>query len=386
MDDDAHDPLTAIGRSASSPYEPDRRAALEQLVVALTRRDLRAFVDGAPRITPLPAPLLDVLDRLHESTRSFEQAWHPAFGSLLHVRRLPTPTFVAAVAVELATHAHSLGVGGRWSIALPRPTRVALPAGTQGAIVALEVEAGETGGSGVATMVNDGRRRFTLGDERDAWTAGERSPQVATGALRTTEDDAGAAGEVTVEMQRALAAGLSLIEAASPPYLAWVRGVVRRVIPLARTGPEVRSSSSAHYPGQVSMTLFDSPLDMAETLTHEASHQHYHLLDRCLPLLAAGVTSEHYSPIKRAKRPLPMMLLAFHAFGNVSLLFDELHAHRALTDADYLHHQRDLAQWLPEMAGTLREAIGLTTFGELVWRPLWARAEPILRRVEEALS
>jgi HEXXH motif-containing protein len=232
---------------------------------------------------------------------------------------------------------------------------------------------------------NGERRSLDMAVRSELWHAGFREPSLRPFCHRTDEDAAAALPEADSRMLDALVAGLRLLDAASPAYAGWVRGIVRQVAPLALNGTVVASWSSLHYPGLISLTLFDSPIDMAETLVHEASHQRYHLLDRCFPMVELGaIENMYWSPIKRCPRPLPMLLLAFHAFGNIALLFHELWRRGVLNIDRFSYHMADLREWLPAIANTLDSSTGLTADGESFWRDLYSQVTPALHEPKEA--
>jgi HEXXH motif-containing protein len=358
-DTDLLSPLA--GGLATAPAAADSAGFVEAIAAETTRQALLSFAQGCSELAP--AAVADVLRALAERVTTFEAAWHPALGALTHAARARTPALASTAAIELAVHAHREGVDGRWAADLPPGATVPLGGRTLSGVERIEVSAS----AGRVTM-----RAWSGGSGRDfevqraaaddPWGAPRRLPRLAPFGHRTSEDAAGTLDSVGVEMRRALTGGLHTLELGSPRYAAWVTGIVRQVAPVRREGTAVGSWSSLHYPGLVNMTLFESPLDMAETLVHEASHQYFHLVDRLLPLVKRGAPPL-YSPVKERLRPLTMVLLAYHAFANVSLLFGDLHAAGAITDAAHDFHQADLREWLPVMARGLDSAPGLTDAG-----------------------
>jgi HEXXH motif-containing protein len=107
-------------------------------------------------------------------------------------------------------------------------------------------------------------------------------------------------------------------------------------------------------------------------LIHEATHQYFHLLAR-YGALDDGTGEMYFSPIKGTERPVNMILLAYHAFGNV-LLFYRLCRRKRLKDAGYC--RKNELQLLPQLR-KLEEALvhtnALTPLGEALWRPLAVR-------------
>ncbi|KMN83652.1 hypothetical protein VK98_01490 [Chromobacterium sp. LK11] len=353
-------PFDELAASAACPGDPDGLALLESCAAQAWRRSLRAFLERLAPAIALPAGAARALSAMAEAEPDFERWWHPSLGALAQAERQPRAGFLLACALEIAWHAHQSGVAGEWRAhwnparALTLPDRIADVRALCVAADGWRLNLSAAGADGA---------RLALSIESRPWGGADRSPALAAYPARTPDDRQQAAGDPDAEAGRALAAGLALIEQGAPAYGPWVRRLVRQVRPLRRSGGQVSSWSSLHYPGLVSMTLFASPLDMAETLVHEASHQHFHLLDRLFPLSERGAEEWLYSPVKRRRRPAAMLLLAYHAFGNVALFFDALRRNGRLAEADWRHHMADLNDWLPRMAAELERARSLSPAG-----------------------
>ncbi len=373
-------PFAASVACAVSPMGgADGRELLERMALEGYRRMLNGFVQQAPARMDLPPDLSDVLVRFAEKISRFEDIWRPSLGALYHARRNPSPAFLGTAAVETAVQAHRWGLPGSWRIEFASPS--AAPLGERVIREVVEISAHADGSSLRLEWMRAGgdRGALQIAVAPDSWSEDRRALELAPFGHRTEEDAARALAASDDGMAKALSAGLELLDRASPEYAGWVRGIVRQVAPLECQGRVVSSWSSLHYPGLISLTLFDSPLDVAETLVHEASHQRYHLLDRSIPLVKQEAVEDlHFSPIKQCPRPLPMVLLAFHAFCNIALLFDDFYRAGVLDRAGFRYHMSDLRNWLPAMAQTLGAARGLTADGEMLWRDLHSRLESAL--------
>ncbi|AXT45804.1 aKG-HExxH-type peptide beta-hydroxylase [Chromobacterium rhizoryzae] len=375
-------PFDDLVASAACPGDPDGLALLESCAAQAWRQSLRVFLERAAPGIALPAGAERVLRDMAEAEPDFERLWHPSLGALVQAGRQPRAGFLLACALEIAWHAHQSGVAGEWRAHWNPPRTLVLPDRI------VDVRA--------LRVVADGRRlslsaagadgaRLALSIESRSWGGADRSPTLAAYPARTPDDREQPVGEPDAAAAQALAAGLALLDQGAPVYGPWVRRLVRLVRPLRRSGGQVSSWSSLHYPGLVSMTLFASPLDMAETLVHEASHQHFHLADRLFPLVERGVEEWLYSPVKRCRRPAVMVLLAYHAFGNVALFFDALRRNGRLAEADWRHHMADLQDWLPRMAAELERAHSLSPAGRRFLCALQRRLQT-LTAPEENLS
>ena len=319
--DEEIDPFVSVVEAAASPFGPaEGRDLLEAIAVDECRSTLRQFVAQVQTRVHVPAHQLSAIDQFAQQINCFEDAWRPALGAPYHAHFNPNDSdFLGSVTAEIAAYA-------------------AKP----------------------------------FDENRDNW------PQLRTCEYRTEEDRYIPPVPIQPEMAEALANALALLDAGSPPYASWVRQSVCQVTALERDGTKVMSWSSLHYPGLVSMTLFDSPIDMAETLVHEASHQWFHMLNRSFRLVQPADRERLvWSPVKQCERPLPRILLSFHAFGNIALFFTDLWRAGLLDRAEYDFHMSDLRSWLPEMSQTLERA-ALTNDGERLWRALYAHVGPVL--------
>lgn len=382
--DEGIDPFASLIEAAASPFAGTEGCdLLEALTIESCRQAVRAFVKNVSSRVDLPTPLITVLSNFSERITKFEDAWDPVLGAIYHAQRNQDALFLSRVSVELAIRAHTAGEAGSWHLEFPFPTSIPLATSLIDDVSALTAEAdGQATWLEIVTQTGS-IQRVLVGSDGQSWHTGIREPTLANFAYRTREDYSASPAPVEPEMVNALAGGIYLLDTTSPLYAEWVRRVVRQVAPIQCHGTQVSSWSSLHYPGLVSLTLFDSPLDMAETLVHEASHQRYHMLDRCLPMIRLGAAETlAWSPIKQCHRPLPMILLAFHAFGNIALFFRDVRASGALDHAGFRYHMSDLCAWLPAMAETLGCSRALTCDGDRFWRDLYARVAPVLSEAE----
>jgi HEXXH motif-containing protein len=124
----------------------------------------------------------------------------------------------------------------------------------------------------------------------------------------------------------ALADALALLAQADPAYLAWIRPVLRGVCVTPMVEPDQHNSgSNIFHAGIVSCAFPLNREALAEAIVHEVSHQHFLLLNSVIPLVSKGHEQAlYYSSLKRQHRPLYLILLAFHATANMSLLWCDL--------------------------------------------------------------
>ncbi|WP_375398453.1 HEXXH motif-containing putative peptide modification protein [uncultured Sphingomonas sp.] len=182
------------------------------------------------------------------------------------------------------------------------------------------------------SMGSLGRAAITTGDWMAEWR--ERAPYVDC-------DDAGAFADQ-------LETAFDLLEHYTPEYFLWCTYLLREVV--ARKRVDVHTTTSASYRhgfGLVELCTPASVLETAEMLVHECSHLHFHLASWTSRLVQPDAPSV-YSVLKNVARPLEMILLGFHDFGNVLLMYDRL----ARSDAPIDHG--DLAGRMEHVCGLVR--------------------------------
>jgi HEXXH motif-containing protein len=170
----------------------------------------------------------------------------------------------------------------------------------------------------------------------------------------------------------ALYGALNLLARYAPIFLPWIGRVLRKIIPVRSVPGKICSGSYEDHPGTVYVSLDWPSVAIAEILVHEATHQYYFLLKH-YGAVDDGSGQTFFSPIKGTKRPISMILLAYHAFANV-LLFYRLCSQKRIRDAGYCRRNEiRLVHQLKVLEDALVRSKALTPLGEALWRPLAAR-------------
>jgi HEXXH motif-containing protein len=131
------------------------------------------------------------------------------------------------------------------------------------------------------------------------------------------------------------------------------------------------SSSTYFAPGVIGIGNHDHPLSLCDSLVHEASHQHFYIARRLGPVDDGTDTTEYINPIIGVPRPISKILLAYHAFANIALFCQEVHAREA---SEYLAARLErIVQWLDVLDTALHTTRALTPIGEALWQPLHER-------------
>jgi HEXXH motif-containing protein len=169
---------------------------------------------------------------------------------------------------------------------------------------------------------------------------------------------------------------MALLSTVSPSAASWVRQVTRLLVLVDAPRPDLSvSSSDFALPGEVTLSIPTEVAGLAETLVHECSHQYLHLLELLGPIDTGTDETLYYSPVKRTGRPIRAILVAFHAFGNVALYYEDvLRRSRSRRARAYcqMHRGRNLED-LTIFAEHLHRSPGLTPLGTALWKPLYER-------------
>ena len=176
----------------------------------------------------------------------------------------------------------------------------------------------------------------------------------------------GVAADTLAEARQSLAQAHRTIRSVSSDYAIWVARLIRGfAITNMPEDSTIDSGSFFSRPGLVHCAF---PLNrglVVETLVHEASHQHFILLNSMFPMIEKGPQELIYSPIKQMERPLSRVLFAFHACVNIHRFFAAIDPARA---SRFDRERRDqMHDYASTMSRKLAQSAQLTPNGrELV--------------------
>lgn len=186
----------------------------------------------------------------------------------------------------------------------------------------------------------------------------------AFGPIATADDIA--------ELARAGVDALDLLAVHAPHYSAWVMHLLRKVVPLAPKPGQWNSGGDNYQWGLIYSSAMGDALPIAETVIHEITHQYLFLATRLGPIDDGTETRLFYSPVRGIPRPIEFIVIAYHAFANVYLFYDEL----ARCGVEEARSREQLTTLLPQLR-TLEEAIdatsALTSIGVALCQPLQRR-------------
>ncbi len=277
------------------------------------------------------------------------------------------------VAARLAAHFHGLGQRGTWSAQLAAPRTVRFGHRVTPAAAHLVLDGDALHLDGRATTVDALRTLGVVevpGGHGAVWLAG------ADDAEALSLDPAkGFSAAPLADRVTELRAALEAVARFAPEYLPWIGGAVRVVAGWPGSGDKVMSGSVPGQPGVVYVSSPLSTLRVAESLIHEAAHQYFHIGELHTRFHTLADAATYWSPYVQKERPIDRILLAYHAFANVSVFYQRVLA--GTDDAATVARARfALEQHRPHLH-TFREVLerspGITAPGRALHRTLAAR-------------
>lgn len=331
--------------------------------------------------------LLELLNAWLATKTDFETTWDLAFGRVVRAiesNEVDAVDVLAEVGLRLAAR----GNPGRWTAALcekrrlcwdgrwllPEACEIAVDSNGTVATVELRLLSRE---QWTTTFHRTGQGWQTEGVEQ-LMQVGVRRPITLLSSQAVphdmiVEDDFHSIFEfplITSDMAESLAAALEILDRHAPEYLDWVERVLRSVLVCRCRSSRTRSSSWMHAPGIILMSSSVNPIEVAEMLVHECSHQYYYLVSRLATVVHGNDTQEYYSPAVQKSRPLSKILVAYHAFANILLFYRTL-MRTGLAGDLYCHAMESrLSVEVKELEQSLRDSSDLTTSGLDLYLPL----------------
>lgn len=268
--------------------------------------------------------------------KNFEVCWSPGTGFCIDALHARTPCMLPRGIALTLLHAAMHGSRGCWHLRLAQPTPLFVDNILLPTCATLDVESSD---AAITVKVSGCGSPMELLIERQAAAHGCRVsdsltmptaryadatlvvlPRAAISSIGTAHNVLPAASSEHIE---ALTAALQLLYEAAPRYFQWVGWVMRRVA-LTHASPGAMNSSTIDgHSGLCLMSASLQPLDLAEMLVHESSHQYYHIATSVGQLADPHHVQQYYSPFPRQMRALSRLLLAYHAFANVALFYGD---------------------------------------------------------------
>jgi HEXXH motif-containing protein len=286
------------------------------------------------------------------------------------------------VAALIAGHFHSSARVGAWSAEVLEPrslrfgrlvTPKVLAVSVEGDAVDYRTAAGTTrttfsraeGLRPLGAVPIDARRAFWVAgaDDREALSLDDAKELASAPVMRRVQS---------------LEAAVEILRAHAPEYLEWCGDAVRVVASWAGHPEAMMSGSMPGHQGVIYCSSPLHPIRIAEALVHEASHQYFQIGEMRTRFHIAEDDSLYWSPYVKKERPIERILLAYHAFANVTLFYERVLAATRCEEEKSMA-MRSLAQHRPNLvafAAYLDHSAGLTPAGRALYRTVCAKVAP----------
>ncbi|TDR82680.1 aKG-HExxH-type peptide beta-hydroxylase [Paludibacterium purpuratum] len=207
-------------------------------------------------------------------------------------------------------------------------------------------------------------------------------PEFAIRGQLTLEDQFGSIvgyPEPDAGMADTLARALDLLARYAPDYLIWVERVIRGAVICQCKETRTRSSTWSEAPGIILLSHTTDVATMAEMLVHEASHQYYHVVGRVGRVDDGSDRQLYYSPAVARERPLARVLIAYHAFANILLMYRDFRQNGlAMTGTTgWWHTAERMEADVGVLAAPLCDNPALTAYGRALFEPLHQRVHAV---------
>jgi HEXXH motif-containing protein len=312
----------------------------------------------------------------------FNTTWDLAFGRVLRALESPEVDPVDVLA-EVGLRLAARGQAGNWSASLreqrcltwdnrwllPKSTRLSVVSAGTVAEVRTDDSACTFRHAANGWQTEDAEQLLSIGNDPPFALI----PPEATPQDMISEDDFHSIFEfpaVTLEMARPFSEALTIIAEYAPEYRSWVERVLRGILICRCNASRTRSSSWMHAPGMVLISWSANPIEIAEMMVHECSHQYYYVVSKVADVVDGSDKTLHYSPAVQRKRPLSKILVGYHAFANILLFYRTLLT-RGFSGDGYCHSiEARLTSEVAELERPLRDNPALTSAGLDLCQPL----------------
>ena len=371
-------------RGFACPYDAIDRQFIDAVEVTYAAQFTRRFVRGATKTLKERASGLArfLVDGINNGL-TFDTVWDPAFAQVRLAVLQSNSSALAARAAALALRLCEKGCTGEWEAEFAEPIR--LQFGRWILPTARWIKVSSTATTVFIDTKGGARNRMVrFQKELRTWKGygAEELPVAADGryivatasAVSTFPLEAvSPVKQSKVHLAKVrLGLAITLLARYAPVYVPWLRRVLRRIIPVESEVGRLQSGSDQDHPGTIYLSTSCPIAAIAEMLVHEASHQYYFIL-RHYGAFDDGSGELHFSPIKGCKRPIDKILLAYHAFANVLLLYRSC-LKKKIRDGGYCRESEPvLVRQLRELEKALATTKALTPLGQTLWRPLAER-------------
>jgi HEXXH motif-containing protein len=343
------------------------------------------------RISTASPDLHSYLREWSISSSTFDVCWHRSFGAAgLMVQRVPVDPL--AIAIGIGLRLAETGCLGTWDVHVPGLTLLVGSTLLRG-VEHLSIDESPTG-TYVSVRLSTGRRielasttdRPEAGADVESLRALNGSASICllpdadvfrVGGKEYAFREVPVLGSINDETAASFDEGCNLLRDVAPTYGQWVERALRGILISREEDSSKRINGSAEIaPGIIHASSGMRPVDVVEVLVHEASHQYFYMLERAGPMDDGSDSTRYWSPPVGGDRPLSRILIAYHAFANIRLLYECIRE-SPVARADLLGYVEANIEYVDEMVAGLDEPLmlsdALTPLGYGVYAPLAGR-------------
>jgi HEXXH motif-containing protein len=371
--------LFDIAAALSYPHDSRRATIIEDIVFASASQSLQTLKHRAGALLNECGGLADVLSLAIEEG----EAWAPPFGAIDAALAAGSREALLIALAQGALWAHDAGIPGDWSVTLREPTAFRLGQRAAVWVQSLAVTSDgarynvrATGPEGAmrwhVSAADDGNKATLLRlrlDDRPVRLSRREDVHAIASAEFLTGDNwriSSNMARATREIEQCWA-----LLGRAPRFQPWIADLLRQIVFTDPGANQMESGSCRSLPGFVHVA-HNGPIQLAEMLVHELSHQHYYLATRLGPVDDGSDTGLYWSPVKRAERPIAAILIAYHAFANILLMLREAGAARPAESEAWAANEAEIIDQLLTLERPLRATRALTELGRGLFEPLSA--------------
>jgi HEXXH motif-containing protein len=197
------------------------------------------------------------------------------------------------------------------------------------------------------------RRASPVGIALDIWcdSIGEAESHSWAAEPPDTPDQANTLNADILSFVRSVAGAEELL----PSCMDWITAVTKVAV-LLRSGnimKEFRSASRPDTPGLVSLDATAESILVLESLVHESAHHYFYLAESHEPLVDPEHDGTYRSPLRRDRRPLRGIFLAFHALAFIGALYVDAAEAGYVGSAEYQEDRVNLRSMLDDAGETM---------------------------------
>jgi HEXXH motif-containing protein len=316
--------------------------------------------------------------------------WDVSFGLAQHHEGGPS---LLSTAAQMALSLMSAGVPARWSASFTTPVHLRFASRNLRSLIQIAVAS-----DGIRVEIEgksvDGTQSWIFERDRADWRAASLAPSPRIGGGAGIElllasdlpdcelDEAAAAGLPPVtqfmpDMARPFEDALEFLSAFTPSYKRWVDRVLTGIVLYQRNEAKSGSGSRGDMPGVIACSLSFDRTELAEVMVHEACHQYFYVATRVGPADDGRDNTLYYSPPVKRERPIDRILIAYHAFANVLVWYDEVVRAGADDHGAIARREALLRPQVEVLEKTLAANQNLTELGEALFVPLKQELEDV---------